>query len=920
MAKTHSSGGLSMKRRVHYVLSTHWDREWHQTFQDFRYRLVRLLDQVIAGWEDGRLKGPFQTDGQAIILEDYLEVRPERRGLVEQLARDGKFVIGPWYTLPDEFTVSGESLIRNLRLGREIARDLGGTPSTAGFVCDCFGHNSQLPQIFASFGIRGGFIWRGTNTHGKRNVLWTGADGTPLPCIRFGNVGYCDYAVQVRHGGDHSGCDPDPEDVLDRLETYLNSEAQAADVEPILLFDGCDHQEWDQGVYALLQERMSMADERFEIVHTSLDAFLDEMAPLADEIETHLTGELREPGFEIREIGQDPRTVDQQWVIPGVLSSRVPLKQANSACQTLLCQWAEPFSAFSSAALGTEYPSGFLNLAWRWLLKNHPHDSIDGCSIDQVHRDMVFRFDQSRLISRRLTEEATRHIAANVGGEVTGDELRVAIFNPLPRPIDRVVEMPLQIPPDWPTFNEFFGFEPKPAFRVYDASSGEELPYQRLGQDMDRTTFRLRGCQFPEGVKYNQITTAVRLQIPAAGYTTLIVRSGYDGEVTRHAAAPGLAVSERAMENEILHVEIKPSGTLTITDKRTNQAYKRLLTFEDVADIGDGWYHGLATNDQAFASTACPSQVALVHNSPLLTTFRVRTAMLVPKSFDFAEMRRSEELEQLVIDSLITLRQGLDAVEVHTTVNNVVKDHRLRVLLPSGAAADTYLADTPFDVVERPIQLRPDNHLYRELELETKPQQTWTAVFDEERGLAVVSDGLLETAVRDLSDRPIALTLFRATGRTVGTDGEPDGQVQGVLGFRYWLVPLTGEPDRVEMCELGQVISSGLRVVQLRPADIANYALDPSLPPRAGFLKLEGQAVLTSARREANTLEVRLFNPLEETASARLAFDELPPGMRRPARVVPVDFESKPLGEAWSIDGETNITLRPKEIVTLAFS
>ena len=222
-------------------------------------------------------------------------------------------------------------------------------------------------------------------------------------------------------------------------------------------------------------------------------------------------------------------------MIPGVLSSRVRLKQANSVCQTLLCHWAEPFSSFSSTALGTEYPSGFLNLAWRWLLKNHPHDSIDGCSIDQVHRDMVFRFDQSRLISHRVTEEAIRHIAANVEGEVTDDELRVVVFNPLPRAIDRVVEIPLQIPLDWPTFNEFFGFEPKPAFRVYDAASGDELPYQRLSQDMDRTTFRLRGCRFPEGVKYNQVTTALRLEIPAAGYTTLTVRSGYDGEITRHA-------------------------------------------------------------------------------------------------------------------------------------------------------------------------------------------------------------------------------------------------------------------------------------------------------------------------------------------------------------------------------------------------
>ena len=130
--------------RAHYVLSTHWDREWYQSFQNYRYQLVRLLDQVIEGFENGRLRGPFQTDGQAIILEDYLEIRPGRRDQLQRLAQEGKLVIGPWYVLPDEFLVSGESLVRNIRLGREIARSFGVEPSQAGFVCDLFGHSRIL--------------------------------------------------------------------------------------------------------------------------------------------------------------------------------------------------------------------------------------------------------------------------------------------------------------------------------------------------------------------------------------------------------------------------------------------------------------------------------------------------------------------------------------------------------------------------------------------------------------------------------------------------------------------------------------------------------------------------------------------------------------------------------------------------------
>ena len=139
------------KRPIYYVLSTHWDREWYQPFQDYRYRLVKLLDKTMAAMESGELRGPFCADGQAVIAEDYLEIRPDKREEFDRMVQTGKIRLGPWYVQPDEFLVSGESLVRNIRLGREVARAHGGEPSDAGFSCDVFGHNSQLPQIFNGF-------------------------------------------------------------------------------------------------------------------------------------------------------------------------------------------------------------------------------------------------------------------------------------------------------------------------------------------------------------------------------------------------------------------------------------------------------------------------------------------------------------------------------------------------------------------------------------------------------------------------------------------------------------------------------------------------------------------------------------------------------------------------------------------------
>ena len=905
------------KRMVQVVLSTHWDREWRESFQDIRYALVRLLDRTFAAMKDGRLHGPFHTDGQSILLDDYLEVRPERRAEVEKMAKAGQLEIGPWYSMPDEFTVSGEALIRNLLMGRQSARAYGAKPSNAGYVPDMFGHNSQLPQIFAGCGVTGAYIWRGVNNVEQRNFIWRGADGTEMPTHKFGKMGYGTYGHQVGRRHDFlKDPEDDPQGFAASLLKYLHEEARTTAIDPILVLEGGDHQEWNPRQYPLIFSTLENHPE-FKVVHTSLGQNLRDLLAQRGKITAVLEGELHEPGKAFPPPGVDGIDSDAHWVIPGVLSSRVRLKQANGRCQTLLCQWAEPFRAYARSALGLEYPQGYLNVAWKWLLQNHAHDSIDTCSIDQVHKDMEYRFDQTQIISERLVTEATSRIAASVEGSVPDDELRVTVFNPLVRDFNHVGEINLELPVGWPVFNEFFGFEPKPSFRIY-AADGAEIPYQRLAQAMNRSRQRVRQTKWPEFVSSNHIKVALPLAVPASGYTTLTVRAPKASVPTRHPEAPGLATSERSLANEHFGVQIESNGTLTLTDKHTGRVYSRLLTFEERADIGDGWYHGIAANDQIFASTACRAEVALVHNGPMLTTFRVRTLMRVPEDFRFDTMTRSDRWADLAVDNFISLRPGQDYLDIETRVDNTADDHRLRVLFPSGAKTDTFLTDTAFDVVERPIAIDRNNHTYRELEVETKPQQSWTAVHDAKGGLAVVGDALLESAVPDHADRSIALTLFRGTRRTVFTNGEPNGQMRGMMTFRYRLVPLAGKPDRTRLCELGQQLSAGLRIVQLRKEDVAIYREGRTLPPTAGFLRLEGPAVVSSVRQVGGGVEVRMFNPRLEAITATLETKGLAASAKRPFKVERVDMESKPI-EPLSLGahGKVKVALAPKQIVTL---
>ena len=317
------------------------------------------------------------------------------------------------------------------------------------------------------------------------------------------------------------------------------------------------------------------------------------------------------------------------------------------------------------------------------------------------------------------------------------------------------------------------------------------------------------------------------------------------------------------------------------------------------------------------SSTASASEVILLSDGPQQCSFRIRTHLMVPDSYQSEQRRRSEHFVEVLCDSIVTLRAGTDRIEVATTVDNRALDHRVRVLFPSGVNAKTYFSDNAFDVVERNIALPADNYLRRELAVETTPQQTWTAVSAAKRGLAIISSGQMESTVRDLPGRPIALTLFRATRRTVMTDGQPDGQLQGPLRFQYWIVPFAGTLPRTRLCQLGQHLGAGLRTAQLQPRHFVSIPCEgPRLAPQDGLLEITGDAVCTSICQVDGGIEIRLFNPTERSTTARINPGKAAKSSKPWTKAQPVDLESHPLGKALPLAG--GIPLKPKQIVTLS--
>ena len=168
-------------RTYHLIPHTHWDREWYLTRAAFVARLVPALDDLIERLESEPGFRAFVLDGQTVHLEDYLAVRPAMEPRVRALVEAGRLQVGPWYVLADELIPSGESLVRNLLVGRSQAERYGGRLDVL-YSPDAFGHPAIWPALGAEFGIPYGVLWRGLGGEaGQEGDLfrWRSPDGVP---------------------------------------------------------------------------------------------------------------------------------------------------------------------------------------------------------------------------------------------------------------------------------------------------------------------------------------------------------------------------------------------------------------------------------------------------------------------------------------------------------------------------------------------------------------------------------------------------------------------------------------------------------------------------------------------------------------------------------------------------------------------
>ena len=380
------------------------------------------------------------------------------------------------------------------------------------------------------------------------------------------------------------------------LKKYVDKERARANGPVLCLMDSMDHTAPATEVARYLR-LIKQAYPEMAAKHSTLPAFFDEARARVHDAPVR-RGELREPS---------KNHSNYLWLIPYCVSARVRMKQANDACQTLLERWVEPLMALANHD-AEKIPHRFLQVAWKHLLTNHAHDSICGCSIDQVHRDMMYRFDQTHVLGSQLMHQSVAILTSDCKELASEkDEFTIVVVNPLPQQRDDVVTFDIDFPLKFPTkFKEGFHSQHVCSFTLED-ESGQTVPYQRLSftPSTNERSHLARYCFMGNG-PFARYRVAAQVKLPAMGYNALRV---CPSKVPVRAWGT-LRTGPTAAENSRLAIAIEPNGTLTLTDKTTQQTYTQLLTFEDRSEIGDGWFHGHSLNDEQILSSASTAQIS----------------------------------------------------------------------------------------------------------------------------------------------------------------------------------------------------------------------------------------------------------------------------------------------------------------------
>ena len=730
-----------MKRKVHVVPHSHWDREWYFTTSRSKVYLMKDLKDVLDTLESNPDFKYFMVDAQGSLLDDYIKWMPQDKDRITKLVKEKKLVIGPWYTQTDQLVISGESIVRNMYYGMKRCETFGGYMNV-GYVPDSFGQSGNMPQIYKEFGIEDTLFLRGVSDDmvNHTDYNWRGDDGSVV------------FTTQIPFGyyiGGNIPEDPKQSEEFWQKECFEKAGGRSA-TKHIYFPNGFDQAPIRTNLPEIIKER-NEKDPENEYVISCIEDYIKDVKSENPELE-EVSGELV--------IAKHMR------IHKSIFSSRSDLKVMNTQIQNYVTNVMEPLLTLSYN-LGNDYPHEAVGEIWKLLFENAAHDSIGSCISDTANEDVYVRYKQARDIAVNLVELHSRLIATSVKNDA---EMTFTLINTLPQKRNDTVVVKTYIPG-----GNFAILDEKGNKVDYTVIESRDLTDYVLSQTIKLDPSR----KFYVPSQVLEATIAIKTSdVPAFGYVQYTLD-------TKGNSAKNLE-KKNTLENEFYAINVEEDGSLTITDKENNVTYKNQGVLVENGDDGDSFNYSPPRKDLEVFSNKSECSVE-VSGSDIYDQAVIKFNMVVPK--DLEERAEGKVSVNLPITMTVALRKDSKVIDFNVHVDNKGLSHRLCVLFDSQIVSSFNYADEQFGSIKRPNYYEKEMKLYmasaenktekkagvqelanwandqstwQEPPISIEPTQSYVSLTDGKQGIAVIPQGVREYEVLD--NHMIRLTLFRTYG------------------------------------------------------------------------------------------------------------------------------------------------------------
>lgn len=724
-------------KNIHYIPHTHWDREWYRSSEAFRIRLTYSFDMLLDILEKNPKYKYFTFDGQTGIIEDYLSIRPENKEKIKKYISQKRILVGPWYIQPDLFLTSGESILRNLVIGSNIAENLGHCMEI-GWIPDSFGQIQSTPQIFKELGMKALFAWRGFNYRRTDDsiFLWEAPNGDKIMTVHF-PLGYGHYRYLPEN---RKKAAEDIKNVVNNVENrFIDNQ--------ILFMGGSDHARPQNEITEIIEDiKTEFINEGYNIKISNPEEFVKDVI------------EEQEKNIREMEIYKgEARSADLGRIHAGISSTRIDIKNCMKEYETVLPLVAEPMSVINTI-FGGSYNQSISNFFWKILFKNQFHDSIYSSSPETVNGSVENRLLNLRHGINEMIWLNFRYLRDKIDfSSLKKNEQPILIFNTLPYKRKDLSFINLYVKDEKFRITNMDGENVDFVILDNNEMINNEIEYYNGLLNLNDI------AEVNEGTM-KQVQIKIKSDIvPPMGYKVLKICYGEDIETSLKTDIK-IDIENNVFENKYLRVKIKEDGSLRIINKENNLCYENVHYFEEKGDDGDEYNYSPPVEDEIIKTLGTSADIIPIEINPLFVKYSIEHNIDAP--YECINHKRSKERCISKVITELTLETESRKVDFKTTIKNCNKDHMIRVVFDDIYESKQSISEDHFGPIIRENRLEDIKRLEdgaTELELPIYPMQGYTMLNHGKDTFAVLSKGPSEYEIYD--DKSIALTLLRSVGK-----------------------------------------------------------------------------------------------------------------------------------------------------------